>query len=68
MMKVTRLPEDVVREALSRTTPLSGLPDPSIDVILQQLQFNREHGTIRQTDVWSQDPAKVRREMFVQFG
>ena len=66
MMKVTKLPEEVVREALGRTTPLSGLPDRSIDTILQQLQFNREHGTILQSDVWSQNPGKVRQELFVQ--
>jgi ABC-type nitrate/sulfonate/bicarbonate transport system substrate-binding protein len=68
MMKVTRLPEEVVREALALTTPLSGLSDQSIDTILQQLQFNREHGTILQSDVWKADPAKARREMFVQVG
>jgi ABC-type nitrate/sulfonate/bicarbonate transport system substrate-binding protein len=66
MIKVTRLPEEVVREALARTTPLSGLSDQSIDTILQQLQFNREHGTILQSDVWKADPAKARREMFVE--
>ena len=68
MMAVTKLPEAVVREALGRTTPLSGLSDQSIDVILQQLRFNREHGTILQSDVWTRDPAAPRREMFVQVG
>jgi ABC-type nitrate/sulfonate/bicarbonate transport system substrate-binding protein len=68
MMKVTKLPEEVVREALGRTTPLSGLSDRSIDTILQQLRFNREHGTILQSDVWTQDPAAPRRDMFVQPG
>ena len=65
-MKVTRLPESVVREALGRTAPLSGLSDQSIDVILQQLRFNREHGTILQSDGWANDQDKARREMFVQ--
>jgi ABC-type nitrate/sulfonate/bicarbonate transport system substrate-binding protein len=68
MMKVTKLPEEVVREALGRTTPLSGLSDQAIDTILQQLRFNREHGTILQSDVWTQDLTRVRREMFVQPG
>jgi ABC-type nitrate/sulfonate/bicarbonate transport system substrate-binding protein len=68
MMKVTHLPEGVVREALGRTTPLSGLSDESIDTILRQLQFNREHGTILQSDVWANDRDRARREMFVQIG
>lgn len=68
MVKVTKLPDEVVREALSRTMPLSGLSDQSIDVILQQLRFNREHRTILQSDVWTQDPATPRREMFVTSG
>ncbi|MCC7368710.1 MAG: ABC transporter substrate-binding protein [Chloroflexi bacterium] len=68
MVKVTKLPEDVVREAYGRTTPLSGLADQDIEAILQQLQFNREHGTILQSDVWTQDPATARREIFVQTG
>ena len=59
MMQVTRLPEEVVREALGRTTPLAGLSDQAIDTILRQLQFNREHGTILKSDVWMQDPAKA---------
>jgi ABC-type nitrate/sulfonate/bicarbonate transport system substrate-binding protein len=66
MVKATRLPEAVVTEALGRTTPLAGLTDESVDIVLKQLQFNREHGTILQSDVWAQDPAKARREIFVQ--
>jgi ABC-type nitrate/sulfonate/bicarbonate transport system substrate-binding protein len=68
MVKEMKLPEPVVREALSRTTPLSGLSDENVDVILRQLQFNREHGTILQSDVWMNDPDKARREMFAQVG
>jgi ABC-type nitrate/sulfonate/bicarbonate transport system substrate-binding protein len=68
MMKVTRLPREVVQEALGRTTPLSGLPDDSIDAILQQLHFNRQYGTILRSDVWTQDPARARRELFVRPG
>jgi ABC-type nitrate/sulfonate/bicarbonate transport system substrate-binding protein len=66
MMKVTRLTEEAVREALGRTTPLSGLADQSIDVILQQIRFSREHGSILQSDIWIDNPDKARREMFVQ--
>ncbi|HEX2184543.1 MAG TPA: PhnD/SsuA/transferrin family substrate-binding protein [Chloroflexota bacterium] len=66
MMKVTRLPREVVQEALSRTTPLSGLPEDAMEAILQQLHFNRRYGTILQSDVWTQDPAKARRELFVK--
>jgi NitT/TauT family transport system substrate-binding protein len=68
MVQVTRLPEEVVREALGRTTSLSGLSDQAIDTIVQQLQFNRQYGTILQSDVWKDDPARARREMFVQLG
>jgi ABC-type nitrate/sulfonate/bicarbonate transport system substrate-binding protein len=68
MTTVTNLPESVVREALGRTTPLSGLSDQSVETILQQLRFNREHGTILQSDVWLDDPDNARREMFVQAG
>jgi hypothetical protein len=66
MVAVTKLPEAVVREALGRTTPLSGLPDEGMDAILQQLSFNREHGTILLSDVWIEDSGKARRELFVQ--
>jgi NitT/TauT family transport system substrate-binding protein len=68
MTTVTKLPPEVVREALGRTTPLSGLSDQSIDTVLQQIQFNRQHGTILQSDVWNDDLGKARREMFVQEG
>ena len=50
----------------STTTPLAGFSDLDIDTILQQIQFNREHGTILQSDVWLQDSATPRGEMFVQ--
>ena len=66
MMTVTKLPEAVVREALSRTTPLSGLTEQATTTILQQIQFNRQHGTILQSDVWTEDPARPQREMFVR--
>jgi NitT/TauT family transport system substrate-binding protein len=66
MTRVTRLPEEVVKEALSRTTPLSGLPDRSVDTMIQQIQFNRQHGTVLQSDVWAGDPARARSELFVK--
>jgi len=66
MTTVTRLPREVVEEALGRTTPLAGLPDRSVDAMLQQIQFNRQHGTILKSDVWTEDPARARREMFLQ--
>jgi ABC-type nitrate/sulfonate/bicarbonate transport system substrate-binding protein len=66
MMRVTRLPREVVQEALGRTTPLSGLPEHSIEAILQQLRFNRQYGTILRSDVWTEDPARARRELFVK--
>jgi hypothetical protein len=68
MTKVTRLPREVVQEALGRTAPLSGLPDDSVDAILQQLRFNRQYGTILRSDVWTEDPARARRELFVRGG
>jgi hypothetical protein len=68
MMKVTRLPEEAVKQALSQTTPLSGLSDRAVDTMVQQIQFNRQHGTILRSDVWIQDPTRARRELFVQVG
>lgn len=65
---VTTLPESVVQEALERTTPLFGLRDETIRTIVQQLQFNKEYGTILQSDVWSKDAAKVTSELFVKAG
>jgi ABC-type nitrate/sulfonate/bicarbonate transport system substrate-binding protein len=67
---VTQLPKEVIVEALDRTTPLSGLREETIDTILTQLKFNREFGTILQSDIWT-DPAKaaqVKQEMFVKVG
>jgi ABC-type nitrate/sulfonate/bicarbonate transport system substrate-binding protein len=66
--EVTQLPESVVQEALGRTTPLFGLRDDTINTILQQLQFNRQYGTILESDVWSGDTAKIRNELFVRVG
>jgi ABC-type nitrate/sulfonate/bicarbonate transport system substrate-binding protein len=66
--EVTQLPESVVREALGRTTPLFGLRDETIGTILDQLAFNRQNGTILQSDAWSGDTAQLRHELFVQVG
>jgi ABC-type nitrate/sulfonate/bicarbonate transport system substrate-binding protein len=66
--EVTQLPESVVQEALGRTTPLFGLRDETISTILQQLDFNRQYGTILESDVWSGDTAKIRNELFVRVG
>ncbi|MNC98901.1 hypothetical protein D3C83_170020 [compost metagenome] len=63
---MTGLPESVVRQALSRTTPLSGLSDQSVDTLMEQLRFNREHGTILQSDVWTTDQSKARREILTR--
>jgi ABC-type nitrate/sulfonate/bicarbonate transport system substrate-binding protein len=62
---VTQLPEATVTEALGRTTPLSGLREETVSTILQQLQFNRQYGTILESDAWAGDTAKVRSELFV---
>lgn len=64
---VTQLPKEVISEALGRTTPLFGLRDETIDTILAQLKFNREHGTILQSNIWN-EPAKLKQEMFVRVG
>jgi hypothetical protein len=37
-----------------------------LDAISQQLRFNREHGTILQSNVRIDDPDKARREICVQ--
>ncbi len=66
--EVTQLSESVVQEALGRTIPLSGLRDQTVGTFLQQLAFDRQHGTILQSDVWSGDTANVRSELFVQVG
>jgi ABC-type nitrate/sulfonate/bicarbonate transport system substrate-binding protein len=62
-VEVTTLPSDVVEMALGATTPLWGLRPETIDTFLAQMQFNREHGTILQSDVWK-EPAKVKQELF----
>jgi hypothetical protein len=66
--EVTQLPEDVVQEALGRTTPLAGLREETIGTILKQLEFNRQNGTILQSDVWGGDTSKVKSELFVPTG
>src|SRR5215207_6021995 len=65
MQRVTRLPSDVVADAFGSTTPLFGLSAQTIDTTLQQLSFNRQYGTILQSDVWTRDPERVKRDMFV---
>lgn len=62
-VEVTTLPSDVVEMALGATTPLWGLRSETVDTFLTQMQFNREHGTILQSDVWK-EPAKVKQELF----
>jgi len=62
-VEVTTLPSDVVEMTLDATTPLWGLQPETIDTFLAQMQFNREHGTILQSDVWK-DPATVKQELF----
>ena len=50
--KVTELPPDVIRTALSGTTPLAGLSKDLQDTILMQLRFNRESGVLLKSDLW----------------
>jgi ABC-type nitrate/sulfonate/bicarbonate transport system substrate-binding protein len=64
MHQVTRLPSEVVADALGDTTPLSGLSQQAVDTMLQQLAFNRQYGTILQSDVWTQDTERAKRELF----
>lgn len=64
-MDVTKLPQNVVETALGRTTPLSGLRDAQMDLIVEQLKFNRQYGTILQKDIWN-NAAQVKSEMFVK--
>jgi ABC-type nitrate/sulfonate/bicarbonate transport system substrate-binding protein len=63
IMSVTQLPKDVVEAALAKTKPLSGLSDEIVDTTLEQLRFNREHGSILKSDVWN-EPAKLKDELF----
>lgn len=62
---VTQLPEPVIRTALGRTEPLSGLDKDLQDTILAQLRFNRESGVLLKSDLWL-DPEKARSELFWQ--
>ena len=62
-MEVTTLPIDVVEMALGATTPLWGIRPETVDTFLAQMQFNREHGTILQSDVWK-EPGSVNEELF----
>ena len=40
---------------LAGTTPLAGLDDESMETFFEQLRFDRQFGTLLQSDVWSQD-------------
>lgn len=63
IMSVTQLPKEVVEAALDKTKPLYGLNDEIINTTLEQLKFNREHGSILKSDVWN-DPATLKDELF----
>jgi ABC-type nitrate/sulfonate/bicarbonate transport system substrate-binding protein len=63
IMSVTQLPKEVVEAALDKTKPLYGLNDEIIDTILEQLKFNREHGSILKSDVWN-EPATLKDDLF----
>ncbi len=65
IMEITQLPRDVVVRAMSRTTILYGLSDDQMNLIIEQLKFNREHGTILRSDVWN-DAARVKNEFFLK--
>jgi ABC-type nitrate/sulfonate/bicarbonate transport system substrate-binding protein len=65
MQQVTSLPPEIIAEAFGRTSPLAGLDDQQIETFLAQLRFNREYGTALQSDVWTQDAARVRDNLFV---
>jgi ABC-type nitrate/sulfonate/bicarbonate transport system substrate-binding protein len=57
---VTQLPPDIVKVALSRTTPLAGLGKDLQETLLAQWRFNRESGVLLQSDIWL-DPEKARK-------
>ena len=65
IMEITQLPRDVVVRAMSRTTILHGLTDDQMNLMIEQLKFNREHGTVLRSDVWN-DAAKVKSEFFLR--
>jgi ABC-type nitrate/sulfonate/bicarbonate transport system substrate-binding protein len=65
IMEITQLPRDVVVRAMSRTTILHGLTDDQMNLMIEQLRFNREHGTVLRSDVWN-DAAKVKSEFFLR--
>lgn len=65
IMEITQLPRDVVVRAMSRTTILYGLTDDQMNLIIEQLKFNREHGTILKSDVWN-DANRVKNDFFLK--
>lgn len=61
--KVSGLPPEVIRSALTFQVPMWGLDKDLQDTILEQLRFNRESGVWLKSDIWL-DPEKVRSEFF----
>jgi NitT/TauT family transport system substrate-binding protein len=64
MQQVTSLPPETIDAAFAGTSPLAGLDDQVIETFLAQLRFNREYGSVLRSDVWTQDPARVREDLF----
>jgi ABC-type nitrate/sulfonate/bicarbonate transport system substrate-binding protein len=61
--EVTRLPREVVQVAHRETVRmLHGLDDEQIDILIAQLQINKEFGFLK-SDLWD-NPDRVRREFF----
>ncbi len=61
--RVTGLPPEVIRSAMSFQVPMWGLSKDLQDTILEQLRFNREAGVWLKSDIWL-EPEKVRSEFF----
>jgi hypothetical protein len=50
------------------TTALSGLPDRSLDTVLSRSSPAGSTGRSSRSDARTRDPARARRELFVQTG
>jgi NitT/TauT family transport system substrate-binding protein len=68
MQQVTSLESEVVSEAFSRTSPLAGLTDEMVDTFLTMMRFNREYGSLLQSDVWLHDRERVHTDLFARLG
>jgi hypothetical protein len=66
MHEVTSLSPEIIADAFGRTSPLSGLDNGTVETLLAQMRFDRQYGTLLQSDVWTQDSEWLRLDMFAR--